>query len=53
MPADSTENITAEQQAIKSLNYLSPDDKSKVLEYIASLIALEKVKNDQTSTPQN
>jgi hypothetical protein len=24
-----------------------------VLEYIASLIALEKVKNDQTSTPQN
>lgn len=53
MPADLSENNSAEQQAIKALDYLNTEDKSKVLEYIANLVALEKVKNDQASTPQN
>ena len=52
MPADS-ETSTVEQQAVLALNHLGPKDKKKVLEYIANLIALEKVKNDQTSPTQN
>jgi len=53
MPAASSDQSAVEQQAMAALNYLSPKDKTKVLEYIASLITLEKVKNDQRSAPQN
>jgi hypothetical protein len=48
MPADS-DNNAIEQQAVHAMNYLSPEDKKKVLEYINSLITLDKATNDQRS----
>ena len=50
MPAVPEEKKNIEQQALAALGFLNEEDKSKVLEYIASLVKLEKVKNDQTST---
>jgi hypothetical protein len=50
---DSSKKTSVEQQAIKSLNYLSDEDKAKALKYIESLITLEKIKNDQTSATKN
>jgi len=49
MPASSTEKLSVEQQALAALSHLNDEDKAKVLEYIGSLITLEKVKNDQAS----
>jgi hypothetical protein len=49
MPADSTQDAV-EQQAVHAMNYLSTEDKKKVLEYIDSLITLDKTTNDQRST---
>jgi hypothetical protein len=49
MPAESPDDISVEQQAIKALSYLNEDEKSKVLEYIDSLITLHEVHNDQRS----
>jgi hypothetical protein len=49
MPADSPEQNSVEQQALKALNYLSEEDKSKVLKYIESLVHLEISQNDETS----
>ena len=66
MPADSTTSApndpsfleasgksSVEQQAISALNHLSPEDKTKALKYIESLVTLEKIKNDQTSATEN
>ena len=50
MPDAPTQKKDVEQQALAALGFLNDEDKSKVLEYIASLIKLEKVKNDQAST---
>lgn len=50
MPADSEAHKAIERQAIDALAYLSPADKHKVLQYIDSLMLLEKVQNDQRST---
>jgi hypothetical protein len=50
MPAASSEQNSVEQQALHALNYLNHEDQQKVLEYISSLVALEKVNNDQGST---
>jgi hypothetical protein len=49
MPADSPENISVEQQALKAIAYLNPEEQRKVLAYIMSLINLEKTKNDKSS----
>jgi hypothetical protein len=49
MPAAPLENISVEQQALNALNYLSEEDKSKVLKYIESLVQIEAPSNDQTS----
>jgi hypothetical protein len=53
MPVDQLEQSSIDQQALNALKFLSDSDKHKVLEYIASLVTLEKVKDDQTSSPQN
>ena len=53
MPAEQLEQPSVDQQALKALKFLSDADKHKVLEYIASLVTLEKIKDDQTSSPQN
>lgn len=50
MPADLSEHNPVEQQALKAVQYLSTEDQRKVLEYIASLINLETVKNDERSS---
>jgi len=50
MPADSETLKAVERQAITALAYLSQSDKHKVLQYIDSLMLLEKVQNDQRST---
>jgi len=50
MAATSAKKSLVEEQALQALQHLSQEDKSKVIEYIDSLITLEKVKNDQTST---
>ena len=49
MPADSPDQISIEQQALDALDYLSDEDKSKVLKYIESLIQLQSPSNDKTS----
>lgn len=49
MPADSPDQLSVEQQALLALNYLSEEDKSKVLRYIESLVHLENTQNDKTS----
>ena len=49
-PCCSTESQPVEQQAIKALSYLDEESKVKVLEYIASLVNLQSVKNDKAST---
>ena len=53
MPADQPEQPSVEQQALNALNFLNDTDKHKVLEYISSLVTLEKVKDDQRSSTQN
>ncbi len=50
MPADSPEPVSVEQQALKAIHYLSSEEQRKVLDYIVSLINLEKVKNDERSS---
>jgi hypothetical protein len=49
MPVDQPVQNTVEQQALHALQYLSDDDKKKVLEYIGNLVTLQKVKDDQAS----
>ena len=49
MPADSVEHDSVEQQAIKALAHLEPEEKVKVLEYIESLVNLHEIHNDQGS----
>jgi hypothetical protein len=46
---DTSPEISVEQQAINALNYLDDQDKQKVLEYIDSLINLDKANNDKRS----
>jgi hypothetical protein len=50
MPATLPSNQNIEQQALEALNYLSEDDKTKVLKYIESLIFLQTSQNDETSS---
>ena len=50
MPDSSIDDDPVERQALKALHYLSAEDKQKVLEYIASLVNLETVKNDERSS---
>ena len=50
MSTDSSEHSSVEQQALKAVRYLSPEEQRKVLAYISSLINLEKVKNDERSS---
>jgi hypothetical protein len=52
MPADSTDKAV-EQQALNALSYLSPEEQRHVLEYINSIINLDKTKNDQGSSVKN
>jgi hypothetical protein len=53
MPADSQTSDSIEQQALNAIAHLPPEDKKKILEYIHSIINLEKVKNDQGSSTQD
>lgn len=50
MPADSKEKSNLEQQALRAISFLSAEEQKKVLEYILSLINLQKVKNDERSS---
>jgi hypothetical protein len=47
--SDPSPEISVEQQAISALNYLDDQNKQKVLEYIDSLINLDKANNDKRS----
>jgi hypothetical protein len=49
MPAAPLETVSIEQQALNALDYLSEEDKSKVLKYIESLIQIDAPSNDKTS----
>jgi hypothetical protein len=46
----STLSTQVEDQALAALHHLSDEDKHKVLEYIASLIHLEQVTNDNAKS---
>lgn len=47
---DVSPELSVEQQAVNALGYLDDKSKQKVLEYIDSLITLDKVNNDERNS---